>query len=80
MISIIILVIAIIILITLLIFIFCALHISSKISRKEEYRQLDPKVLDDDTKDWNLKDIFTYDKEFVKKEDEDERNTKKSIK
>lgn len=79
MISNIILIIVIILLVISLIFIFCALHISSKISKKEEYRQLDSKVLDDDTKDWNLEDIFTYNEEFVKKEDEDDLQGRKSI-
>lgn len=79
MINNIILIIVIILLITLLIFIFCTLHISSKISIKEEYRRLDPKVLDDDTKDWNLEDIFTYNEEFVKKEDEDDLQGRKFI-
>lgn len=49
-----------------LICIICACIISGKIS-EEEYRNLDPKVLDDENKDWDIEEMFTYDDEFVKK-------------
>ena len=56
-----------IILVILLIFalIIAPCNVSGKCSREEEYRTLDPKVLDDERK-WD-EDI--YDNEFVRKED-----------
>ena len=51
-----------------LICIICSCMVSSKSSKKEEYRLLDPKVLDDDTVDFNIEDIFTYDEKFTKKD------------
>ena len=52
-----------------LICIICSCIVSGKSSKKEEYRLLDPKVLDDDTVDFSIEDIFTYDENFAKKED-----------
>ena len=73
-----------ILIIILIIFIICCLHISSKVSEKEEQTYIEKHMnlmdLDDDNKDWNLDDELTYDDYFMKKEDGNERNTKRSIK
>jgi hypothetical protein len=42
--------------------------VSGQCSKEEEYRNLDPKVLDDDTKEWNIEEEYPYDETFVKKE------------
>lgn len=54
-----------VIIILLVIFLICCMNISSKISRKEEYRMLDPKELDDEFK---FEDILEYDDIFIKKD------------
>lgn len=62
-------IIAILFTIVIMIFIICACIVSGKCSREEEYyRTLDPKVLDDDTKEWNIEEECPYDETFVKKE------------
>ena len=55
-----------IVIITIII-VWSACKISSNCSQEEEYRNLDPKVLDDENKDWDIEEMFTYDDEFVKK-------------
>lgn len=58
-------VIAIIITLSIMVFIICACIVSSAASKKEEYRKLDPKELDNEQK-WD-EDI--YDDNFIRKED-----------
>lgn len=48
--------------------VLCTCKVSGECSKEEEYyRTLDPKVLDDDTKEWNIEDEYPYDETFVKK-------------
>lgn len=57
-----------ILIIIFMLFIICSCIVSGECSKKEEqYRNLDPKVLDDDTKEWYIEDEYPYDETFVKK-------------
>lgn len=58
-------VIAIVITLSIMIFIICSCVVSGRISKKEEYRKLDSKELDNEQK-W---DNDIYDEDFIKKED-----------
>ena len=60
-------IIIIIVILMVLVSLICALKVAGECSQEEEYRLLDPKVLDDENKDWNIEEMFTYDDEFVKK-------------
>lgn len=49
-------------------FMWCFCKVSGECSKKEEeYKRLDPKVLDDDTKEWNIEEEYPYNETFVKK-------------
>lgn len=48
--------------------VLCTCKVSGECSKEEEYyRTLDPKVLDDDTKEWNIEEECPYNETFVKK-------------